>query len=312
MPPQHTLRLVQFNTRRFTRMRGQESTVVDVSRALVTLRPHIVTLNEVDVGRRPEALETLVRDLTEATGCAYSFEIFGHVAGRYGNAVLSRFPIVGRCDVDLKGGTEVKIPAGRRKPNGEIAQEGDTHRIARGMLMVDVQVPPPSAWDRPFAWETPRPFTQLRVACTHLDHMSIEQRRVQLDHVAAELGSAAQHPELVLMGDLNALDAADYNVEQWAALEQRARDNSWAPPASGDLDVLSSIGLADAFKVHRDSDPAQADSSSSRTAHVGEPLYRIDYCFLRSQKLAVNNTRVAREVEASDHYPIVVDLVARG
>lgn len=37
--------------------------------------------------------------------------------------------------------------------------------------------------------------------------------------------------EMVLAGDLNALDADDYSPEHWSLLEQRANEHGWALPA---------------------------------------------------------------------------------
>lgn len=91
-----------------------------ITEALVSLQPHIITLNEVDTNLRPEALETVAHALTKETGDPWNYEFFGHVRGRYGNAVLSRYPISARQDVNLRGGTEVKLTPGRVKPNGEV------------------------------------------------------------------------------------------------------------------------------------------------------------------------------------------------
>ena len=43
--------------------------------------------------------------------------------GRYGNAVLSRYPIVASSREHLRGGTEARLAAGTRKHNGDVARE---------------------------------------------------------------------------------------------------------------------------------------------------------------------------------------------
>ena len=60
-----------------------EQAVIGVLRAL---NPTVVTLNEVDIRSRPNALG----DICAALGMKSRF--FGHVNGFYGNAVLSHLP----------------------------------------------------------------------------------------------------------------------------------------------------------------------------------------------------------------------------
>ena len=92
-PGVQRLRFVTYNVRRFTASDGS-STVAEVATALRMLEPAFVCLNEVDLDKRPGALETLARDLG-----GYHVEFFGHVQGKagfdkYGNALLSRYPPV--------------------------------------------------------------------------------------------------------------------------------------------------------------------------------------------------------------------------
>ena len=44
-------------------------------------------------------------------------------AGRYGNALISKYPIVRSRGTHLRGGTELSFPVGMKKLNGEIAKE---------------------------------------------------------------------------------------------------------------------------------------------------------------------------------------------
>ena len=74
----------------------------------------------------------------------------------------------------MRGGTELSFPVGMKKLNGEIAKEGEKHRLARGLLEVDIEVPGRG---------------ELTVAVTHLDHIAEAQREVQLDHVVEQLAS---------------------------------------------------------------------------------------------------------------------------
>merc|ERR1712023_9689 len=213
-------------------------------------------------------------------------QFWGHVKGRYGNAILSSFPIQSTIYHHLRGGSEVSFTPGTLKLNGQIAQPGEVHRLARGMLEVLLELPG---------------GVGLTVACTHLDHMSIEQRRVQLEHVVSLLDQSEISRPVLLVGDLNALTRSDYTDAHWTNLCTRAESKGWSPPESGvDLDVLTSRGYKDASSVLK---------TCSLTAPVGHPLYRIDYCFYKGSGIVPVFSEVPL-IEHSDHYPLVVDLNA--
>ena len=196
------LRVIHLNVHRFANVAAGSSTsaagsstVGAVGAALSALHPDLVTLNEVDVAHMPGCLESV------STALSLPFvEFFGHVRGTYGNAILSRYPLSRRKAVHLEGGTEFRFPAGTRKFNGEIAKENEAHRIVRGLLITDV--------------ELPSGLRPLGVAVTHLDHMDVAQRRTQLRHIVREAGDGA----LLLMGDLNALTRSDYSDGAWRRL----------------------------------------------------------------------------------------------
>lgn len=300
------LRILTYNIRRFKGQNG-ESSVAAVAEALAGLRPSVVALNEVDVQLEPNALELL----RERLG-GFHLAFFGHVAGRYGNALLSKHPIVAVRETHLRGGTEVAFPAGMQKRNGEIAKEGETHRIARGLLECDIALPVAGASEDHI----------VTVAVTHLDHIDEAQRAVQVEHIVEALG-----PNLgrsMLVGDLNALSRSDYTADEWGALEARAAANRWAlPTPAHSLDALASAGFADAFAASRGGGGPLSQLPRSRggevapsapedsifTAHVGHPLYRIDYCFFSTGLgFAPLSASVRSEILLSDHFPVVFDF----
>jgi len=140
----------------------------------------------------------------------------------------------------------------------------------------------------------------VTVAITHLDHMSEDQRGVQMSHVLEVLGS---RPRAVLVGDLNALTRSDYSDSAWAVLEDRAASNGWSPPEPARcLDALRAAGFSDAYAdVHG----SLAGVERHLTAHVGHPLYRIDYCFVsRASGFRAVGAEVQTDVALSDHYPV--------
>lgn len=77
-----------------------------IANALKQLRiqPSIICLNEVDLHKFPDALEQLVESL-RTKDIEYSYSFFGHVQGKYGNALLtsSAFEVLGTNDTQLRG-----------------------------------------------------------------------------------------------------------------------------------------------------------------------------------------------------------------
>lgn len=275
----------------------------------------VVCLNEVDLRRQPEGLD----QLAEASGTPH-VHFFGHVAGRYGNALLSRFPIRQVRDIHLEGGTEVEWP-----PNS-----GLKRRIRRGLLAATLVLPvdrgpraapEPSASASPAAQPSgPGPQLQeprdqeevlLTVFCTHLDHMDEGQRMVQMTHALGEMRSDGI-PHL-LVGDLNALDANDYSATEWAALEQKAAESGWVSPSDATcVRLLLREGYVDAFRARTSVDGPLPVGSAKFTAHTTRPMYRIDYALLSPAALAsglrVRGAFVETAAEGSDHFPLVVDF----
>ena len=261
------VRLVQLNVKRFTDQHGQ-STAEGIAEFLAPLRPSLVAFNEVDTHSRPDA----IKDISTRLGMHPEF--FGHVRGRYGNVLLSKFPVLSTAQHHLRGGTEWALPAGTKKFNGEIAKDGETHRIARGMLCVDILIPPSllpgddthcsgagvrgaaeggaSAFPdshAPSTWMAGG--RRVRVSVTHLDHINEEQRRIQLSHIVEILHR--DRDEAVggyvdtdlLVGDMNALTRQDYSDTQWRALEEVHRANGWSAPVFGCLDILTQHSFVD-------------------------------------------------------------------
>ena len=282
------LRLVTYNVHRFD-MHGQ-NTVQKIKSHLSSLRPvpHIIALNEVNVVEKPKALDMIAEELN------MKYEFFGHVGeGRYGNALFTSLPIKQKKEIHLRGGTEVQFPAGTKKLNGDIAKAGEKHRIARGMLVVDME----------------NGMRNLRCGVTHLDHMSMKERQVQLKHIVEELIpkdiESEKNTDIILLGDLNALTRSDYNDEDWKRIEDTAEKNGWSPPEPDlDLNILKKNNFFDAL--------AMADYPPDRpwrTASTDNPMYRIDYCFIRSKYMGVDQSLILSHTkESSDHFPVLFDV----
>ena len=63
--------------------------------------------------------------------------------GKYGNALVSKLPILDHRTTHLNGGSERILPVGTKKLNGDVVKsEDERHRLVRGFLECDVQVHP--------------------------------------------------------------------------------------------------------------------------------------------------------------------------
>mmetsp|Transcript_53329 Transcript_53329/g.98611 ORF Transcript_53329/g.98611 Transcript_53329/m.98611 type:complete len:360 (-) Transcript_53329:36-1115(-) len=280
------VRLVQYNVRGMTTDTG-EPAVQAVAGTLSALSPTVVCLNEVDERRQPTAL----RVLAEEAGFPF-VHFFGHVQGRYGNALLSRARIVQVQDIHLDGGTMLEWPPG----------SGKHKRIARGMLAATLEL---------------AAGTYLTVYCTHLDHISEKQRMVQMTHILQATHREKQAEPHVLVGDLNALRVDDYTPTEWAALERKAITSGWAPPVdAGCLQMLQKEGYVDAFEQAcsaRGEASLQHCAAAKFTAHIDAPMYRIDYIMISPEAqqagVRVQDAFIDETAAGSDHFPLVVDLV---
>ena len=290
-----SLRLVQWNLRRAVDVQGSCSRE-RVVRAVESLRPNVLTLNEVCLQQAP----TLIEELTP-TLPYHSF--FGHVRGTYGNALLSSEPLLNVHHVPLDGGTTVTT------------KDGKLHRIVRGLILAD----------------TTHCGVDVQLAVTHLDHMSAAERSVQTAHLLRALNEPIEprqprQRQRLVVGDLNALRKDDYTLDEWGAHARHNAAKGWAAPVddaqSGlSLAMLEEAGFVDAVFAAA-TEPGAGPGSSRRTwrtppwtAHTKAfdgPRYRIDYVFLSAsatgRSLAPLSAHVDAEHDASDHQPVIVDF----
>lgn len=275
------VRVVHYNVRRFTTNSGK-SAVDAVSQSLKKLRPAVVSLNEVDLKKQPGCLI----ELGNALELPYH-HFFGHVKGTYGNALLSSFPISETRDIHLEGGTQVEHPKG----------SGNMYTIHRGMLMAKIELPEQT----------------VTVAVTHLDHMDETERVVQTKHALREMQTLAGKPHMFL-GDLNALCSADYSEDEWEQIQSKAEQNGWKRSSDSEsIKLLKSGGYKDVFHEMNAVDGALREGPWKMSAHTDHPMYRIDYAFVSPQFSEVAHLRlsrcfIAKEVNSSDHFPVVVDF----
>merc|ERR1719163_508855 len=210
----------------------------------------------------------------------------------YGNAILSRYPIVAEEHHVVK--PDERHQAGRR-----IEAED------RCISIVTVEVTPTS---------------QQTFCVTHLDQLSDELRVEQLAEMLQVANAVGDH---ILCGDFNAFQRSDCTEEQWQKILDDAASKNWTPPAetNGACDLVGKMGYRDAFYLSdnhtsgaHDSQLAIAGAAEDTkkpgpTCWVVKPLLRIDYVFLSQGLDDVRVVQYQRILdEGSDHFPIAIDL----
>jgi endonuclease/exonuclease/phosphatase family metal-dependent hydrolase len=226
----------------------------------------------------------------KATDDGY-FGMFG-----YGNAILSRFPIV-------REEHHVVKPAAHHQVGRRIEAED------RCISIVTLQT---------------TPLTQQSFCVTHLDQLSDELRVEQLTEMLSFANSFGDH---IMCGDFNAFQRLDCTEEQWQLIQDDAASKNWPqwPETNGACELVAKLGYRDAFYLSdnhisgaHDSQLAIEGSANDTkkpgpTCWVVKPLLRIDYVFLSQGMRDVNVEQYQRIMdEGSDHFPIAIDLLFSG
>lgn len=210
----------------------------------------------------------------------------------YGNAILSRFPIV-------REEHHVVKPAARHQAGRRIEAED------RCISIVTLQT---------------TPSAQQSFCVTHLDQLSYELRVEQLTEMLSFANSFGDH---IMCGDFNAFQRSDCTEEQWQKILDDAASKNWTPPpeTNGACELVAKLGYRDAFYLSdnhttgaHDSQLAIAGAAEDTkkpgpTCWVVKPLLRIDYVFLSQ---GINDVHVAQYQrimdDGSDHFPIAIDM----
>lgn len=214
----------------------------------------------------------------------------------YGNAILSRYPIVAEEHHVVK--PDERHQAGRR-----IEAED------RCISIVTLQT---------------TPTAQQTFCVTHLDQLSDELRVEQLTEMLGYANAVGEH---IMCGDFNAFQRRDCTEEQWQKILDDAASKNWTPPAetNGACELVAKMGYRDAFYLSENhllgsadhqlaiDDAAMDSKKPGPTCWVVKPLLRIDYVFLSQ---GVDDVKVAQYQrildDGSDHYPIAIDLCFNG
>ena len=274
------MRVVTYNIHGWRDQDGQPN-LARVTRVLADLAPDVVGLNEVfhpdSREGEPSSLEALAQalDMHFVFGPCLRWPATQELPARsYGNALLSRWPILASAAHHLTG-----------PPDKE----------QRGLLEARLHLP----GDRPFT-----------VYVTHLDHTDEAARVAQFRSLRAWTGRDRNRPH-ILMGDFNAISPWDFQ-DNPEALEEVARHpkvGHVAPPDGPQLiPLVEKAGYVDAYRLVG----APGQASVMLPGEEDAPALRIDYIWV-SQPLAqhVTSAQIGRQPpapEASDHWPVLVEL----
>lgn len=146
-----------------------EADLKAIAKTITDNKADLVSLNEVDVNTTRNSNRDLAKTLAELTGMNYFFaKAMDTYGGQYGDAVLSKFPILESKRYSLSVADGV---------GGEL----------RSVAMIKVK----------------KDNKEFYFAATHLDHLAIEDSRIlqanQLKQIVADLNKP-----LILAGDFNA------------------------------------------------------------------------------------------------------------
>lgn len=142
-----------------------------IAEVIRALEPDIVALQEVDRGVERSGRLDEPAELARLTGMTSLFERnIPYQGGDYGNALLTRLPVIAHRNVPLPSFTDNE---------------------QRGVLVVDLMAPDGR--------------TNLRVFATHLDYHRPDEERLASARTIHEIVTEAPERPSILLGDLNAL-----------------------------------------------------------------------------------------------------------
>ncbi len=275
------MRIVTYNIQYWTGMDGRQ----DAERTIATIeemQPDILAMQEV-VHPHPLAEgSTALEKVAQALGGSYVFTpiwpagTLPHISQPMGLALVSRYPIQAHASHRLSH-----------------TGPGETRWLLEARLLLDDD----------------RPFT---VYVTHLEwrweDVRVQQVRALLQWTTRDRG----RPH-VLIGDFNAVhpdDVARFEAQGQSWREFALSVQEGFPQAAPEPQAIARIlkaGYVDAFSA--------AGEGDGRTYTTGQPLLRLDYCFVdpSMREWLVRARRWESELArvASDHFPLCVDLEPR-
>lgn len=281
------MRIVTYNIHGWLTQHG-EPNVAALGELLSSLQADVIGLNEVFyprvmTGDQRPALELLAEQLN-------MHFVFGPClrwpaqddlpADAYGNALLSRWPIIANAAHHLT-------------PKEEDRQALLADKEQRGLLEARILLPDQRT---------------LTVYVTHLDHTDEAARLLQLRVARQWLIRDRNRPHLI-MGDFNAIRRWDFSgrEEEYSRLTQHAKGSNMTAGEHGPQVIEQMIQHGYVDLMEQCGRPGQQSFIPAT-----DTALRIDYIFATPDLAAyTRNCQIVQEAqgaEASDHRPVLVDL----
>ena len=202
----------------------------------------------------------------------------------FGNAILSRFPIVESSEAFF-------VPPERFQASRRIEAERRSCSMAR--IRLD--------WNQ-----------DIVVAATHIDQLDEALRLTQVRYFMDQFNKFSPNVDnRMLVGDLNVFHRADYSSSAWGTLCDEWASRGWPQPAKKcpSIDCILESGFADTFY---EAESTQGDFPLA-TCWTEKPLMRLDYIFanesaLRKSNIRIDSYRCFTQCNASDHFPVYADM----
>ncbi len=207
-------------------------------------------------------------------------------ANAYGNALLSRWPILASSAHHLTA---------KEEDSGNLLDSKEQRGLLEGRILLPDSVDGSGDGDS-------RSFT---VYVTHLDHTDEDARTIQFRVARTWLGRDRNRPH-ILMGDFNAITRWDFTERsgEWETIARHEKGKNLLGSDKGPrlIDQVEKSGYVD---LHR-----RFAIPGERSFLASESAIRIDYIFA-SQSLAakVSTCRIYTDADGvSDHRPVIAEI----
>ena len=234
--------------------------------------PDFVTLNEVDVFTNRTGKDVhQARDLAEKLGMEWHFsKAIDRDGGEYGDAVLSKYPILEK--------RSYRLPCAAEQPGED-----------RSLCVIRVQID----------------GKDLYVASTHLDHLSGDASRLVQATEIRRIRDTELEGDLILCGDLNVA----HTEQDIKNAKTNRMSAGFTDQERAKMTELLAAGFADSFRVVHPDEVKYSWWSYRFHAREKNAGWRIDY-FIVSQRIAdkIRAAEIHNEVFGSDHCPVELDI----
>jgi endonuclease/exonuclease/phosphatase family metal-dependent hydrolase len=249
----------------------KDFTLMETIRHLQTIQPDVVCFQEVTP--RSISLDKLSKLMSQHLNLNFSAyanadDLYGN--GFFGQSIHSKIPFENQVEIGL-----IRDPIEKER------------RVALAVEIIYCQI---------HVW----------IINTHLDVFDrngptrLKQMRKIMNFVDKKEQESDKFKHFIVCGDMNCTRPEDYSNQIW----KQYFKSSWNPEP---LHEIMNSGFREVFDVLKrkagTSRPFIKGKWDQFNAHE-----RIDYIFLKSNLIEVENALIEREIQTSDHYPVIVNL----